>query len=237
MHKQTYNIYCDESCHLQRDGQPVMVLGAVWCLLSKTAQIASEIREIKKKHGLPAEFEIKWTKVRQSKADFYHDLINYFFDEGDLHFRALVAHKDGLRPADFQIDHDGWYYRMYFDMLKVLLSPTQCYRVYLDIKDTKGGSKVRALQEVLRSAKYDFRREIIEFMQIVESHHVEQMQLADLLIGCVSYANRNLSSSSTKVALVEQMRQRSKYSLLRSTLLREQKVNLFHWQPKGELQG
>ena len=25
-----YNIYCDESCHLEQDGQPVMVLGAVW---------------------------------------------------------------------------------------------------------------------------------------------------------------------------------------------------------------
>jgi hypothetical protein len=26
----TYNIYCDESCHLENDKQEVMVLGAVW---------------------------------------------------------------------------------------------------------------------------------------------------------------------------------------------------------------
>jgi len=24
-----YNIYCDESCHLEHDRQPVMVLGAI----------------------------------------------------------------------------------------------------------------------------------------------------------------------------------------------------------------
>jgi len=26
-----YNIYCDESCHLENDGEKVMVLGAIWC--------------------------------------------------------------------------------------------------------------------------------------------------------------------------------------------------------------
>lgn len=25
-----YNIYCDESCHLENDRQPIMVLGGMW---------------------------------------------------------------------------------------------------------------------------------------------------------------------------------------------------------------
>ena len=29
---ETYNIYCDESCHLENDDKPVMLLGAIWCL-------------------------------------------------------------------------------------------------------------------------------------------------------------------------------------------------------------
>jgi len=29
--RDTYNIYCDESCHLEHDGIPTMVIGAVWC--------------------------------------------------------------------------------------------------------------------------------------------------------------------------------------------------------------
>jgi len=56
---QVFNIYCDESCHLENDRQKVMVLGAVWCPLDKTREIAIRLREIKKKHGMPAPFEAK----------------------------------------------------------------------------------------------------------------------------------------------------------------------------------
>jgi hypothetical protein len=31
---ETYNLYCDESCHLENDGQQAMVLGAVYRYLS-----------------------------------------------------------------------------------------------------------------------------------------------------------------------------------------------------------
>ena len=34
----TYNVYCDESCHLENDGQKAMVLGAIWCPLEKTGK-------------------------------------------------------------------------------------------------------------------------------------------------------------------------------------------------------
>ncbi len=54
-----YNIYCDESCHLQNDHQQVMVLGAVWCPLEKTREIAMRLREIKLRHELSPNFEIK----------------------------------------------------------------------------------------------------------------------------------------------------------------------------------
>ena len=49
---ETYNLYCDESCHLENDGQQAMVLGAVWCPSDKRREIADRIREIKIKHGL-----------------------------------------------------------------------------------------------------------------------------------------------------------------------------------------
>ena len=34
-----YNIYCDESCHLQNDKSNVMVLGAIWCAKEKKQEI------------------------------------------------------------------------------------------------------------------------------------------------------------------------------------------------------
>ncbi len=232
---QTYNVYCDESCHLEKDHQQVMVLGAVWCPLERVREISARLREIKLRHGLPADFEIKWTKVSPAKVQFYLDVMDYFFDDDDLHFRALVIpDKSLLRHAEFGQSHDDFYYKMHFDMLKVLFSPGARYRVYLDIKDTRGAAKVAKLHDVLCNNQYDFSRQIIERVQLVRSYEVEPLQLADLLIGVVSYTNRNLSTSDAKQALVDRMRRRSGYSLTRTTLYREDKVNLFRWHAKEQ---
>lgn len=226
-----FNIYCDESCHLENDKQRVMVLGAVWCPLESTREIAVQLRKIKEKHGMPAAFEAKWTKVSPAKVELYLDLIDYFFEEHELHFRALIVPDKGkLRHEDFfGQSHDTWYYKMYFDMLKAILRPDCHYRIYLDIKDTRGAQKAAKLHEILCNNMFDFSREVIERLQLVRSHEVEQMQLADLLIGAIAYCNRGLEGNSGKMALIDRMRQRSGYSLNKTTLLREEKVNLFHW--------
>ena len=227
----TFNIYCDESGHLEHDQQQVMVLGAVWCPLEKTREIARRIREIKQRHRLSRSLEVKWSKVSPAKQSFYLDLVDYFFDDDDLCFRALVVpDKCQLRHGAFSQDHDSWYYKMYFDMLKVLLSPEARYRVYVDIKDTQSMPKLKKLREVVCNNVYDFERQIIERIQPVRSHEVEQIQLADLLIGAIAYANRGLDTNTAKLALVQRMRRRSGYELTRTTLLREEKVNLFRWE-------
>lgn len=232
---QVFNIYCDESCHLEKDHQLAMVLGAVWCPLDKTREIAERLREIKVAHGLAADFEIKWTKVSPAKLRFYLDVMDYFFDDDDLHFRALIVpDKSQLRHQEFQQDHDEWYYKMYFDMLKVLFDPQARYRIYLDIKDTCGGAKVARLRDVLSNDMYDFSRQIIERVQLVRSHEIEILQIADLLIGVVSYTNRGLATSPAKLALIERMRRRSGYSLTRTTLYLEDKTNLFRWRARGQ---
>jgi hypothetical protein len=228
---QIFNIYCDESCHLEHDKQAVMVLGAIWCPLEKTHEIAKRLREIKTQFGLAPNFELKWAKVSPAKKQFYEEVLNYFFDDDDLHFRALiVADKAKLAHEQFGQDHDTWYYKMYFDMLKVLFSPEAVYRIYLDVKDTRSAAKIAKLHDVLCNNMYDFDRKIIERMQAVRSHEVELLQLVDLLIGAVSYANRELDTNAAKLALVNRMRERSRYSLTRTTLLRERKVNLFRWE-------
>lgn len=226
-----YNVYCDESCHLENDHQAVMVLGAVWCPAMKSREIAVSIRDIKRRHGMSTIFEAKWTKVSPAKRDFYLDLVDFFFDEQDLHFRTLVVpNKSLLRHEDFMQTHDVWYYKMFFSMLKVILNPQDRYRIYLDIKDTRSADKVSQLRDVLCNNMYDFQRQIIERLQTVRSHEVEILQLVDLLIGAVSYANRQLDDSSAKIAVVDRIRERSGYSLTKTTLLREDKVNILIWQ-------
>lgn len=228
-----YNVYCDESCHIENDHQDVMVLGAVWAPLDKTREISNRIREIKVRNGVDSKFEIKWTKVSSGNESLYQDVLDYFFDDDHLHFRALIVpDKSILKHESFDQDHDTWYYKMYFDMLKVILDPDSRYRIYLDIKDTRSSEKILKLHDVLCNNIYDFSKSIIERVQTVRSHEVEQIQLADLLIGIVSYANRGLSTSAAKLALVDRMRLRSGYSLLKTTLLKEKKTNLFNWAPR-----
>jgi hypothetical protein len=227
---QVFNLYCDESCHLENDHKPVMVLGAVWCLQDKARETAVRLREIKRAHGLPADFELKWTKVSPAKLGYYMEVLNYFFDDDDLHFRAWVAHKVGLRHGAFGQTHDDWYYKMMFGLMEPLLTPDARYRLYLDKKDTRSAAKVVKLHDVLCNNLYDFNRAIVERVQVVEANTVEQLQLADLLLGAVGYASRGLYGSAAKNALVARIKDRTGYSLARPTLLRESKFNLFIWR-------
>lgn len=58
-----FNIYCDESCHLEHDIHSSMIIGAVSCPEGRAHEIAERIRELKTRHGLPRWFEVKWTKL------------------------------------------------------------------------------------------------------------------------------------------------------------------------------
>lgn len=227
---QIYNIYCDESCHLEKDKQKAMVLGAVWCPIEKIKEISKRIKEIKERHGLKRNFEIKWTKISPAKTAFYADIVDYFFDNDDLHFRCLVVvDKSKVNHCDFGQTHDEWYYKMYFDLLKVILEPTEKYNIYLDIKDTRSADKLKRLKEILCNNMYDFKREIIDNVQNIRSHESELMQLNDLLLGAASYLNRGIFTSEAKKTLIKRMQERSGYSLQKSTLIGEQKVNIFIW--------
>ena len=209
-------------------------MGGIWCPEDKSRKIAVRLREIKRKHSMPSTFEAKWTKVSPSKISLYLDLVDYFFDDDDLHFRGLIVPDKTRLNHDAVPDqnHDVWYYKMYFDMLKAIISPDSAYRIYIDIKDTRGAEKTKNLHDVLSNNMYDYSRQIIERVQLVQSHEIEQLQLADLVIGAISYLNRSLHSSIAKETLVKRIQDRSGYSLSKTTLYRENKVNLLSWHAK-----
>ena len=244
MMKPTINIYCDESCHLQNDKEPVMVIGAVYCPIEKKEEIFERLYSFKIKHNLIPKnkkndkdnrtyYELKWNKVSKSKIEYYKDVINYFFDDDDLQFRVLVvSNKTDIDYDKFNHTHDTFYYKMYFGMLKAILNPENSHHIYIDIKDTKSKEKVHKLEQVLRNDKYDYSKEIIKKVQQVRSHEVEILQLADLLVGATAYVNRGLANSKAKNELIQLIKHRSKYSLTKSTLLKERKFNVFIWEPQ-----
>lgn len=226
-----YNIYCDESCHLENDHFKAMSLGAVWCDKQAVQRISEQIRQLKAAHGLSRQFEIKWTKVSPAKLAFYSAVVDLFFQTPELHFRGVVIpDKSLLRHEKFKQNHDGFYYKMFFTLLKTLFSPVHQYAIYLDIKDTRSQEMVQGLHNCLCNNHFDFNQDIIKRIQQVRSHESELLQVADLFIGALSYLHRGLQTSHAKQALIKQIKQLSGYSLERNTLYREEKFNLLVWQ-------
>lgn len=235
-----YNVYCDETCHLEHDGINVMVLGAVWCPQSKLKEINQRIRQIKERNGVSPIMELKWTKISPAKIDLYRDIVNYYFDDDDLHFRAVVIpDKSKLNHEQFHQTHDDWYYKMYFDMLKVIFNPTDNYEVYIDIKDTNSYRKAQKLKDVCCNSLYDFSQRVIKRLQPIRSEEVQIMQLVDILIGAVGYENRNFPAefekSAAKQNIIELIKKRSGYTMRKTTLLREEKLNLLAWDARDTI--
>jgi hypothetical protein len=229
-----FNVYCDESCHLEHDGVPVMAWGAVSCPADAIRAVTEEVRALKSAHGMGSSFEAKWTKVSPAKSDFYLALIDLFLADDRLRFRGLVVPDKGrLDHTRFDQSHDDWYYKMYFTMLRPIFCAPHRYRIYLDVKDTRGGPKTRKLHEVLANSLYDFNRESIERVQQVRSHESELLQLADLLIGALTYANRDLASSPAKTAIIARLREAlGPDSLTRTSTFAATKFNILHWRPR-----
>jgi hypothetical protein len=231
----TYNIYCDESCHLEHDRFPIMLLGAVWCPLDKTKSISKEIRNIKAEYNAKA--ELKWTKVSNCKLEFYQHLLKYFFGKDGLNFRCLVvAGKEKLNHSYFnQGSHDSFYYKMYYQLLLNIVNRSESkFNIYLDIKDTRGSRKILELRKILHIKLGDIERLTIPQIQLVRSHESNLIQLADFLIGAVAYCNRNdiPKNNRAKINLVREMKTYAGTDLTQSSPPWEEKFNLFIFQPR-----
>jgi len=108
------------------------------------------------------------------------------------------------------------------------------YRIFLDIKDTKGGPRVKKLHDVLCNNRYDFKKDVIKKVEQIHSNHSEILQLTDLIIGALSYYNRGLITSKAKLELIKVIENRVKHKLNVSSNRNQTKFNLFIWEGKSE---
>ncbi len=223
------NVYCDESNHLENSPTKTMVLGATYCPKFYLKEVNQKIKDIKDRHSIKHSAEIKWTKASPSKIDFYLDLIDYFFDKSYLNFRGVVVNKAILDHKKYDQSHDEFYYKMYYELLNIIFEADKKYYVYIDIKDTRGNKRVKKLHEVLCNKMHDFQKIIIKDVKQVRSHEVNLLQITDLLIGALQFANRDDVDSDAKRLIVNKIQERSDFKLTKSTPLREEKFNIFHW--------
>jgi len=216
----TFNIYCDESCHLENDHKNYMVLGSVSSAYNQVKRHTERIKNLKNKHKFNA--EIKWSKVSNSKLQFYKELVDYFFDT-DLRFRAVVVDKKKVNNGAFGDDYDTFYYKMYYSLLNHNKNSLYNYNVYLDIKDDLSAYKVEKLKEILNTKFGVFRN-----VQNIRSHESILMQLADFIMGAISYNLNNEEKRVTaKTQIIDRIKMHSDQYLNATSNWNESKLNLF----------
>lgn len=229
---QDFSIFCDESCHLEKDDNDVMFLSAIYCPKSEVIRISNEIKKIQDKFNKTS--EIKWVKISPADIDFYVNLVDYFYSESSLLFRiVIVNNKKNLNHNVFNNgSHDEFYYKMYYLLLEKIIIHNNKYKIYIDKKDTRSSLKCEQLKKILRNKIKDFNGEYLEDIRIVSSHQIRILQLADLLMGAVSYEKRNLKGNLAKEKIVEILKNKTNSDLKKTSFLNNKKFNIFSFNPE-----
>lgn len=216
--EKTYNMYCDESTHLENDGMPFMLISYVATPYNQLKQHKRAIHDLKQKYNFKG--EIKWTNVSNSNHLFYSELVDYFFST-DLYFRAIIVEKEQIDNMRENFTYNDFYFKMYYQLLHHKLSMEDNYNIYLDIKDTRSHKKVKKLRQIL---SYNVS---VRNLQAIRSYESGLMQLADLIMGAVNYKLRKLDKVIAKNKLIEKIEKACNGDLDKSTSLSEAKFNRF----------
>lgn len=215
----TFNLYCDESTHLQFDEKPYMLISYVSCAYPQIKQHKEYFKLLKAKHKFKG--EMKWSNVSKSQYPFYADVIDYFFAT-DLKFRSVIVDKSQIEESREGFTYADFYFQMYYRLVYHKLCTEYNYNMYLDIKDTCSQGKLRKLGDILN------HKNNIRNIQFIKSHESYLMQMADLIMGAINYHIRGLDKVIAKNKLIEKIQSHSSIDLNKSTPKEAEKFNLFY---------
>ncbi|MBN9382761.1 MAG: DUF3800 domain-containing protein [Chitinophagaceae bacterium] len=228
-----YDVFVDESCHLEHDHASVMCIGYTKVPRPEYQDLRKQFIAVKDKYNVHS--ELKWQKFSKAKLDLYKSLVDFFM-ASPIEFRAvLVKYKGELRHDDFNMgSHDNFYYKMIFFLLKPNSNEAD-YRIFLDIKDTRGREKLRKIQEVFHNF-YHGGSPFIRF-QHLRSHDNEFFQLTDFFIGAITYKcrllNKEVPENQAKQEFIAYLEKKVGSSLELTTPLWKTKFNVLDHQPKN----
>lgn len=219
MNNRTFNLYCDESTHLENDGFPYMIIAYVSSPWNEVKLHSQHIFELREKHHYKG--EIKWSKISASNHTFYSELIDYFFAT-DLNFRAVIVKKSQIQKEVFGLTYNDFYYRMYYQLLNHKINMEYTYNIYLDIKDTCSFRKIRKLREILNIQYGNIRN-----LQFIHSHESVLLQMTDVIMGALNYYLREERAMTAKLKLIDKIQKHAKRPLDCTSPGSSDKFNLF----------
>ena len=227
-----YNVYCDESCHLKSNDTKYMLIGAVYCPRGKTHKINEYIKHLKENYQLSNGIELKWNKIDSKTEKLYIDIINYFFSNDDLKYRAIVIDKTKLDHEKFNQTEDEFYHKSYYDMLKYIIIPGNSYNIYPDIKDTNSYYSHQVMMKYLRMKMSDENNKTIKKVQPIKSYESCILQINDIITGALGYYYRKLKTNNSKNAVVNEIIEKCGTSLDNTTYCSNTKFNILIWKSR-----
>ncbi|WP_301425328.1 DUF3800 domain-containing protein [Bacteroides caecimuris] len=231
--KKAYSIFCDESCHLQFDNSDVMCIGAIIVPDALLDTCKHELKRIKSKYGIL--HELKWNTVSRTHLAMYDEILRLFF-ESPMTFRSvLIKNKSNIQAHSLGRDE---YNRFYYSVIERLIrfsirhnsDSANFYRIFLDLKDNHGKIKLASIHNEL--TRMIGTNDIIQSLQNIRSHESQFIQLADIIIGAITYRARGLSGSEAKIHIVKFIEELSGYQLDEGTEPGDDKFAIYDFQPK-----
>lgn len=229
-----FDFFIDESCHLENDHYPVMCIGYIKVPRDQYAVLTEKFKAVLEKHNFDK--ELKWQNFSGVRIELYKELVDFFFGV-DICFRSiLIKYKDRLKHEDFnQGSHDNFYYKMVYYLLRPNDNETHFYRVFIDVKDTRGREKLRKINEVFDNKWHG--KSPFKHFQHLHSHDNLFFQLADFFIGAITYKTRVVQQNipqgnKDKMTFIDYLEEKSGFHLNEGTEPWEYKFNIFDHQPK-----
>lgn len=243
---QTINLYCDESCPIQNDGNDFLALAAVYCPKRHIDSIKRNIKNIKKKYGLKEIDELKWSKITINNVEMYKEIIDFIENDDRIRIRTILASnkKQNIKPYEI------WYQSMYYYLFSQLIewyskkrhftennntwkNFYNKYIMLIDRKDTHSNSDYAKTALYLEQKFKDKNITIKSYA--VDSKEHQLIQIADIFAGAITYENRKVYTNTAKTAIVKKIKRSFATDLKDSTTLfsDSEKFNHFNWTARN----
>jgi len=184
-------------------------MGSLWVPTQARASLSGQLHEVRRSTGLLG--EAKWAKVSDLKLSAYRNVVDFFFDEPDLRYRAIIVDQDRVDLAAY---HNGnterAYWIFYYELLEKWIRKGHDYNFCIDFKPISGEhtNRMSELRECLANYARS-RGATVTGANPISSKKSHMAQICDVLTGAVAAdANDDCSTGCAKRALADHVARR-----------------------------